>query len=73
MTSEVGVLPEAGGGVKNIGFSKVFSKVFHVKHFEGREGTWPSLPTIFCLFADTEIPEDRVQDILNVNSAGQAA
>ena len=74
MTSEGGVLPEAWGGVKNIGFGKVFSEVFHVKHFKrAGAGNLALAPHQICLFADTEVPENRVQDILNVNSAGKAA
>src|SRR4249920_1179893 len=54
------LVAKAWGGVKDTDF---LIQMFHVKHFGRRGG---------CLFPDTEVPENHVEDILNIDSARQA-
>ena len=71
---EDGVVAEAGEGVK----STNFRKMFHVKHLEVADcwaypqtGTGPN--GIRVLFADAEIAEDDVENVLDIDAAGQTS
>jgi hypothetical protein len=69
----MGLVANAGRPVKNHECSPMSSALFHVKHAENISNTVPSIPLTELLFADTEIPEDHVQNVLDIDASGELA